>query len=199
MRRPGAPGSGVARRPSGRHRSSGAVTGVSPRAPPLTPSTTPLVRGRRSVRPSRSTGSATDGNRTRLPLSEPAGRPLTSGAPSHPPRKGVEGAPARAGATPAVVCRAPGYALVSAEMGVAVVPETAAATAGTGGVRRLEPAAFRSTISVAHRGEESGPAAGSLRALLRSGFARASADPAPRAPLDAAARCRGCGGPAPRQ
>jgi hypothetical protein len=41
------------------------------------------------------------------------------------------------------------------------------------GVRPLEPAAYRRTISVAHRGEESGPAAESLRALLRGAFGRA--------------------------
>ncbi|MGW2561550.1 LysR family transcriptional regulator [Streptomyces sp. NPDC001514] len=118
------------------------------------------------------------GGSGRLPVSELAGQPLISGAPSHPSRKGVESALARAGATPAVVCESPGYALVcalvSAGLGVAVVPEMVAATATTPlGVRQLEPAAFRRTISVAHRGDESGPAARSLRALLRTGFARA--------------------------
>jgi hypothetical protein len=57
---------------------------------------------------------------------------------------------------------------------VAVVPEMVAAMAATPlGVRQLEPAAYRRTISVAHRGEESGPAAESLRALLRGAFGRA--------------------------
>ncbi|MBT2388135.1 MULTISPECIES: LysR family transcriptional regulator [Streptomyces] len=123
-------------------------------------------------------GHALAGGSGRLPVSELAGQPLISSAPSHPPRKGVEGALARAGASPAVVCESPGYALVcalvSAGLGVAVVPEMVAAMAATPlGVRQLEPAAFRRTISVAHRGEESGPAAESLRALLRGAFGRA--------------------------
>ncbi|MFF3316288.1 LysR family transcriptional regulator [Streptomyces sp. NPDC003035] len=113
----------------------------------------------------------------RLPIAELAGQPLISSAPDHPPRRGVEGALARAGATPSVVCRTPGYALVcalvSAGLGVAVVPEMVAAMASSPlGVRTLEPTSFRRTISVAHRGEQSGPAARSLRALLRAGFAR---------------------------
>jgi molybdenum-dependent DNA-binding transcriptional regulator ModE len=45
--------------------------------------------------------------------------------------------------------------------------------------RRLEPASFRRTISVAHRGEDSGPAVRSLRALLRGAFGRAGARPGP--------------------
>lgn len=122
-------------------------------------------------------GHALAGGSGRLPVAELAGQPLISSAPSHPPRKGVEGALARAGATPAVVCESPGYALVcalvSAGLGVAVVPEMVAAMAATPlGVRQLEPAAFRRTISVAHRGEESSPAAESLRALLRGAFGR---------------------------
>ncbi|MET9433142.1 hypothetical protein [Streptomyces sp. NPDC006551] len=40
-------------------------------------------------------------------------------------------------------------------------------------VRVSEPVSFRRTVSVAHRGEESGPAARPLRALLRGGFGRA--------------------------
>ncbi|MFF8279066.1 LysR family transcriptional regulator [Streptomyces lateritius] len=119
------------------------------------------------------------GGSGRLPIEELAGQPLISSAPDHAPRRGVEGELARIGATPAVVCRTPGYALVcalvSAGLGVAVVPEMVAAMAATPlGVRALEPTSFRRTISVAHRGTESGPAAQSLRALLRGGFARAS-------------------------
>ncbi|MEU9860269.1 LysR family transcriptional regulator [Streptomyces sp. NPDC047971] len=115
----------------------------------------------------------------RLPIAELAGQPLISSAPDHPSRRGVEGALARAGVSPSVVCRTPGYALVcalvSAGLGVAVVPEMVAMMAASPlGVRALEPTSFRRTISVAHRGEESGPAARSLRALLRSGFARAA-------------------------
>ncbi|MFI2348155.1 LysR family transcriptional regulator [Streptomyces sp. NPDC019443] len=123
-------------------------------------------------------GHALAGGSGRLPVAGLAGQPLISSAPSHPSRKGVEGALAQAGASPAVVCESPGYALVcalvSAGLGVAVVPEMVAAMAATPlGVRQLEPAAFRRTISVAHRGEESGPAAESLRALLRGAFGRA--------------------------
>ncbi|WP_406264668.1 LysR family transcriptional regulator [Streptomyces sp. NBC_00191] len=123
-------------------------------------------------------GHALAGGSGRLPVADLAGQPLISSAPSHPPRKGVETALARAGATPAVVCESPGYALVcalvSAGIGVAVVPEMVAAMSATPlGVRQLDPADFRRTISVAHRGEESGPAAESLRALLRGAFGRA--------------------------
>ncbi|MFE9825898.1 LysR family transcriptional regulator [Streptomyces sp. NPDC005791] len=114
-----------------------------------------------------------------LPVAELAGRPLISSAPDHPPRRGVERALAEAGATPAVVCESPGYALVcalvSAGIGVAVVPEMVAAMSPTPlAVRRLEPAAFRRTISVVHRGERNTAAATTLMALLRSGFGRAS-------------------------
>ncbi|RPK37933.1 LysR family transcriptional regulator [Streptomyces sp. ADI93-02] len=115
-----------------------------------------------------------------LPVAELAGRPLISSAPDHPPRRGVERALADAGATPAVVCESPGYALVcalvSAGIGVAVVPEMVAAMSPSPlAVRRLEPAAFRRTISVVHRGDRNTPAATTLMALLRSGFGRASA------------------------
>ncbi|MFE9458708.1 LysR family transcriptional regulator [Streptomyces californicus] len=113
----------------------------------------------------------------RLPVGELAGRPLISSAPAHPPRRGVELALAAAGATPAVVCESPGYALVcalvSAGLGVAVVPEMVASMAPAPlSVRRLEPASFRRTISVVHRGERSSAATATLLALLRSGFGR---------------------------
>lgn len=115
-----------------------------------------------------------------LPVAGLAGRPLISSAPEHPPRRGVERALAEAGATPAVVCESPGYALVcalvSAGLGVAVVPEMVASMSPAPvAVRRLEPAAFRRTISVVHRGNANTPAAETLMALLRSGFGRASA------------------------
>lgn len=115
-----------------------------------------------------------------LPVAELAGRPLISSAPDHPPRRGVERALAEAGATPAVVCESPGYALVcalvSAGIGVAVVPEMVAAMSPAPlAVRRLEPAAFRRTISVVHREDRNTAAATTLMALLRSGFGRASA------------------------
>ncbi|MEU9358986.1 LysR family transcriptional regulator [Streptomyces sp. NPDC048301] len=114
-----------------------------------------------------------------LPVAELAGRPLISSAPDHPPRRGVERALADAGATTAVVCRSPGYALVcalvSAGLGVAVVPEMVASMSPTPlAVRRLEPPAFRRTISVVHR-EDRNAAAASLVALLRNGFGRAGA------------------------
>ncbi|MFD7533890.1 LysR family transcriptional regulator [Streptomyces sp. NPDC059849] len=114
----------------------------------------------------------------RLPVTELAGRPLISSAPTHPPRRGVEQALAEAGATPAVICESPGYALVcalvSAGIEVAVVPEMVAAMSPTPlSVRRLDPASFRRTISVVHRGDRASAAAATLRALLRSGFGRA--------------------------
>ncbi|MFI1142980.1 LysR substrate-binding domain-containing protein [Streptomyces sp. NPDC020780] len=66
--------------------------------------------------------------------------------------------------------------LVSAGLGVAVVPEMVAAMSSAPlAVRRLEHAEFRRTISVAHRGERNTAAAATLRALLRSGFGRAAA------------------------
>lgn len=115
----------------------------------------------------------------RLPVAELAGRPLISSAPAHPPRRGVERALADAGATPAVVCESPGYALVcalvSAGLGVAVVPEMVASMSPAPlAVRRLSPSAFRRTISVVHRGDRSTAAAATLKALLRSGFGRAT-------------------------
>ncbi|MGW2589675.1 LysR family transcriptional regulator [Streptomyces sp. NPDC001515] len=118
----------------------------------------------------------------RLPVTELAGRPLISSAPGHPPRRGVERALAEAGALPAVVCESPGYALVcalvSAGIGMAVVPEMVAAMSPAPlSVRRLDPAAYRRTISVAHRGERSSAAAATLRALLRSGFGRGAGTP----------------------
>lgn len=124
-------------------------------------------------------GHALTGGSGRLPVAELAGQPLISSAPSHPPRQGVEAALAAAGATPAVVCESPGYALVcalvSAGLGVAVVPEMVAAMAMTPlGVRALEPAGLRRTISVVHRPGEASPAADTLRALLRGAFGRAS-------------------------
>ncbi|MEU2669247.1 LysR family transcriptional regulator [Streptomyces sp. NPDC007164] len=114
----------------------------------------------------------------RLPVTELAGRPLISSAPTHPPRRGVEQALAEAGATPAVICESPGYALVcalvSAGIGMAVVPEMVAAMSPTPlSVRRLDPASFRRTISVVHRGDRASAAAATLQALLRSGFGRA--------------------------
>ncbi|MBT2425785.1 LysR family transcriptional regulator substrate-binding protein [Streptomyces sp. ISL-112] len=109
----------------------------------------------------------------RLPVAELAGRPLIR-APARPPRRGVESALAAAGATPAVVCESPGYALVcalvSAGLGVAVVPEMVASLSSAPlAVRRLEPAEFRRTISDVHRGDRRGvdaarPAAERFRA-----------------------------------
>jgi DNA-binding transcriptional LysR family regulator len=118
------------------------------------------------------------GGSTRLPLSELAGQPLISMAPDHPPRQGVEAALAEAGATPAVLVETPGYALVcalvSAGLGVAVVPEMVATTAATPvGTRLLEPGDLRRTISVVHRTDVTAPAADAFRALLRGAFGRA--------------------------
>ncbi|MFE0106031.1 LysR family transcriptional regulator [Streptomyces sp. NPDC059009] len=113
----------------------------------------------------------------RLPLAELAGQPLISMAPSHPYRTVVESALARAGATPSVLVETPGYALVcalvSAGLGVAVVPEMVARTAPAPvGVRALEPGDLRRTISVVYRADEPSPAADTFRALLRSAFGR---------------------------
>ncbi|WP_435221394.1 LysR family transcriptional regulator [Streptomyces sp. Tue6028] len=118
------------------------------------------------------------GGSARLPLAELAGQPLISMAPDHPPRQGVEAALARAGATPAVLVETPVYALVcalvSAGLGVAVVPEMVARTAATPvGTRLLDPGDLRRTISVVHRTDETSPAADAFRALLRGTFERA--------------------------
>ncbi|MFF1629731.1 LysR family transcriptional regulator [Streptomyces sp. NPDC058272] len=118
------------------------------------------------------------GGSARLPLSGLAGQPLISMAPDLPARQGVEAALARAGATPSVLVETPGYALVcalvSAGLGVAVVPEMVAATAATPvGTRRLEPGELRRTISVVHRTAEAAPAVDAFRALLRAAFGRA--------------------------
>lgn len=114
---------------------------------------------------------------SRLALDELAGQPLISMAPGHPARHGVKRALARAGATPAVLVETPGYALVcalvSAGLGVAVVPEMVARTAATPvGMRFLDPGDLRRTISVAHRADESNAAADSFRGLLRGAFGR---------------------------
>ncbi|MFE2265151.1 LysR family transcriptional regulator [Streptomyces griseosporeus] len=123
-------------------------------------------------------GHALAGDASRLPLAELAGQPLISMAPHLPARRGVESALARAGATPSVRVPTPGYALVcalvSAGLGVAVVPEMVARTAATPvGMRRLEAGELRRTISVAYRAEETAPAADAFRALLRGAFGRA--------------------------
>ncbi|MGA4846997.1 LysR family transcriptional regulator [Streptomyces sp. G5(2025)] len=124
-------------------------------------------------------GHALTSGTSRLPLAELAGQPVISMAPDHPPRQAVERALAEAGATPAVVVDTPGYALVcalvSAGLGVAVVPEMVARTAATPvGMRLLDPGGLRRTISVAYRTDESGPAADSFRALLRGAFGRSA-------------------------
>ncbi|MEV5610088.1 LysR family transcriptional regulator [Streptomyces sp. NPDC052225] len=113
----------------------------------------------------------------RLPLGELAGQPLISMAPTHPPRQGVESALARAGATPSVLVATPSYvlvcALVSAGLGVAVVPEMVARMSATPvGTRRLEPGDLRRTISMVHRADETNPAVDGFRALLRGAFGR---------------------------
>ena len=124
-------------------------------------------------------GHALAGDTARLSLDRLAGQPLISMAPGHPSRAGVEAALARAGATPSVLVETPGYALVcalvSAGLGVAVVPEMVGRTAVTPvGVRQLEPGDLRRTISVAHRTDEAAPAADAFRALLRGAFGRAA-------------------------
>ncbi|MFD7705544.1 LysR family transcriptional regulator [Streptomyces sp. NPDC059786] len=115
---------------------------------------------------------------SRLPLGALAGQPLISMAPDHPPRQGVEAALARAGAAPSVLVETPGYALVcalvSAGLGVAVVPEMVARTSATPlGTRLLDPGELRRTISVVHRNDGPTPTADAFRALLRGAFGRA--------------------------
>lgn len=122
-------------------------------------------------------GHALSAGAGRLPRRELAGQPLVSSAPAHSHRRSVEAVLAEEGASVAVRCETPGYvlvcALVSAGLGVAVVPEMVARVAVTPlGMRRLEPAELRRTISVAHRPAEANAAADTLRALLRSGFGR---------------------------
>ncbi|ATL25395.1 LysR family transcriptional regulator [Streptomyces formicae] len=122
-------------------------------------------------------GHALASGTARLPLEALAGQPLISMAPTHPPRQAVERALARAGATPSVLVETPGYALVcalvSAGLGIAVVPEMVARTAATPvGTRLLEPGDLRRTISVVHRTDESTAAADSFRALLRGAYGR---------------------------
>ncbi|NGO11426.1 LysR family transcriptional regulator [Streptomyces sp. HC44] len=124
-------------------------------------------------------GHALTSGSSRLPLTGLAGRQLISMAPDHPARQGVEAALARAGATPSVLVATPGYALVcalvSAGLGVAVVPEMVARTAATPvSMRALEPGDLRRTISVVHRTDETAPAADAFRALLRGAFGRAA-------------------------
>ncbi|WP_282700070.1 LysR family transcriptional regulator [Streptomyces sp. CC219B] len=114
----------------------------------------------------------------RLPLAELAGQPLISMAPDHPARQGVEAVLARAGATPSVLVATPVYALVcalvSAGLGVGVVPEMVARTAVTPvGVRALEGGELRRTISVARRTDTTSPTVDAFRALLRGAFGRA--------------------------
>jgi len=77
----------------------------------------------------------------------------------------------------AVRCESPSYAvvcaLVSAGLGVAVVPEMMAEGSVTPlGVRRLDPPELLRRISVAYRPDGGAPAADTLRALLRGAFTR---------------------------
>ncbi|MCD9899647.1 LysR family transcriptional regulator [Streptomyces sp. MT29] len=116
----------------------------------------------------------------RLPDGELAGRPLISSAPAHPPRRGVESALAAAGATrrwcasrPATRWCAHWSARGSAWRWCRRWSRRCSATPLA--VRRLEPAEFRRTISVVHRGDRATAAAATLLALLRSGFGRAAA------------------------
>lgn len=127
-------------------------------------------------------GHALSAGAGRLPLAGLAGQPLVSMAPADPNRHEVEAALAAAGASVAVRCESPGYAvvcaLVSAGLGVAVVPEMVAEGSVTPlGIRRLDPPELRRRISVVYRTGGGIPAADTLRALLRGAFGRPS--PAP--------------------
>ncbi|MEU9113540.1 LysR family transcriptional regulator [Streptomyces sp. NPDC048483] len=127
-------------------------------------------------------GHALSAGTGRLALTELAGQPLVSMAPTNPNRRAVEAALADAGASVAVRCESPGYgvvcALVSAGLGVAVVPEMMATGSVTPlGIRHLDPPALHRTISVACRTGGGTPAADTLRALLHGAFTRRA--PAP--------------------
>ncbi|GAU70484.1 putative LysR family transcriptional regulator [Streptomyces sp. NBRC 110611] len=127
-------------------------------------------------------GHALSAGSGRLPLAGLAGHPLVSMAPANPNRRGVEAVLAAAGASVAVRCESPGYevvcALVSAGLGVAVVPEMMAEGSVTPlGMRRLDPPELLRRISVVHRPGGGSPAADTLRALLRGAFARHAAAP----------------------
>ncbi|MFG2137653.1 LysR family transcriptional regulator [Streptomyces sp. NPDC048650] len=122
-------------------------------------------------------GHALSAGAGRLPLAELAGQPLVSMAPTNPNRRAVEATLAAAGASVAVRCESPGYAvvcaLVSAGLGVAVVPEMMAAGSVTPlGVRRLDPPELHRRISLACRSGDATPAAETLRALLQGAFTR---------------------------
>ncbi|NGN62855.1 LysR family transcriptional regulator [Streptomyces sp. A7024] len=113
----------------------------------------------------------------RLPMAGLAGQPLVACAPENTSRSAVEAHLVAAGARVAVRCDTPGYvlvcALVSAGLGVAVVPEMMARLAVTPiATRRLDPPALKRTIGVAYREGEANAAAQSLRALLRGTFGR---------------------------
>ncbi|BCK66509.1 LysR family transcriptional regulator [Streptomyces libani subsp. rufus] len=127
-------------------------------------------------------GHALSAGAGRLPLAELAGQPLVSMAPANPNRRAVEAVLAAAGASVAVRCESPSYAvvcaLVSAGLGVAVVPEMMAEGSVTPlGVRRLDPPELLRRISVAYRPDGGAPAADTLRALLRGAFTRHSPTP----------------------
>ncbi|MFD9910670.1 LysR family transcriptional regulator [Streptomyces sp. NPDC059063] len=122
-------------------------------------------------------GHALAGGAGRLPLTGLTGQSLIGMAPPHPARRAVEAALARAGAAAGTLVESPNYALVcalvSAGLGVAVVPEMVGRTAATPvGIRRLAPGDLRRTISVVHRTGDSTPGADTFRALLRGTFGR---------------------------
>ncbi|MGD3110982.1 LysR family transcriptional regulator substrate-binding protein [Streptomyces sp. YGL11-2] len=115
-------------------------------------------------------GHALSAGSGRLPLTELAGQPLVSMAPADPNRRAGEAALAAAGASVAVRCESPGYAvvcaLVSAGLGVAVVPEMMATGSVTPlGIRHLEPPELRRRISVAYRPGRGHPARAAARRL----------------------------------
>ena len=124
-------------------------------------------------------GHALSAGSGRLPLAALDGQPLVSMAPANPNRREVEEALAAAGASVAVRCESPSYAvvcaLVSAGLGVAVVPEMMATGSVTPlGIRHLDRAELTRTISIAYRPGGGTPAADTLRALLHGAFTRHS-------------------------
>lgn len=118
-----------------------------------------------------------------LRLPELQGQPLVSSPESYPNRRAIEAALRASGVTMPVVCETPAYvtvcALVSAGLGVGVVPRMVAGAAGVPlGVRPLAAPGLHRTVALAWRPQERGPAVAALRALLLAGYRRRPGRPA---------------------
>ncbi|MEW2516932.1 LysR family transcriptional regulator [Actinacidiphila alni] len=118
-----------------------------------------------------------------LALAELDGQPLVSSPDTYPNRRAIEVALDVVGARMPVVCETPSYvtvcALVSAGLGVALVPRMVADAAAVPlGVRALAAPGIRRTIALGWREQERGPSAAALRALLLAGYRRGPEVPA---------------------